>query len=59
MTNDFSSVIVTFGRHKGKSIEDIPSDYLKWLAENADNDSIATAADDEYNWREDHGAHWE
>ena len=51
---------LTFGKYKGEDIEDIPSDYLKWLAENCEQDNIATAADEEYQWREDNNAHkWE
>jgi len=26
-------MIISFGKHKGKEIEEIPSDYLKWLLE--------------------------
>lgn len=48
-----------FGKHKGKLIEDLPSDYLHWLAENCDNEEIAEAADTEFQWREDHRAHKE
>jgi uncharacterized protein (DUF3820 family) len=31
-----------WGKFKGEDIEDIPSDYLQWLAENCENDKIAT-----------------
>lgn len=49
-----------WGKHEGEDIEDIPSDYLVWLAENCEQDYIATAADEEYQWREDNSAHiWE
>ena len=49
-----------FGKHKGEELDDIPSDYLHWLAENCDQDLIASAADEEYQWREDNNAHfWE
>lgn len=49
-----------FGKHKGQDIEDIPSDYLRWLAANCDDDQIATIADEEYTWRSDNGCHiWE
>lgn len=27
-----------FGKHKGKPIEDVPSDYLRWALENCDLD---------------------
>lgn len=58
-SNDFSSVVVPFGKHAGKTMEEIPSDYLLWLAENARDDSIATAADQEWQWREKYNAHKE
>ena len=56
---DFSSIKVFFGKHAGKTMEEIPSSYLKWLAENAREDHIATAADQEWNWREKYSEHWE
>jgi hypothetical protein len=46
-----------WGKHKGEDIEDVPSDYLRWLAENCEQDYIATAADEEWQWREDNNAH--
>lgn len=53
-------MIMPWGKHKGEDIEDIPSGYLRWLAENCQDDLIATLADDEYNEREDDGTHiWE
>jgi hypothetical protein len=49
-----------WGKFKGKYLEDIPSGYLRWLAENCENDEIATEADEEYRWRTDNNAHkWE
>ena len=47
-----------FGKHKGQKIEDLPSDYLKWVAENIDNETICCEADDEYQWRENTNDHW-
>lgn len=47
-----------FGKHKGKDIEDIPSDYLKWVAENVDDEDICCAADEEYSWREAWNKHF-
>lgn len=37
-------VIVTFGKHKGKKLSEIPTDYIKWLAEKANNESLRDAA---------------
>lgn len=48
-----------WGKYKGYDIEDLPTDYLKWLAENCDNDEIFTAADEEYRYRCDHNCHVE
>lgn len=27
---------IRFGKHKGKDIEDLPSDYIRWLIDNYD-----------------------
>jgi Putative quorum-sensing-regulated virulence factor len=43
-----------WGKHAGKEIEDLPTDYLKWLAENCDDEDICEAADEEYRYRKDH-----
>ena len=50
------------GAYKGRDIEDIPSDYLLWVAENWDEKTeqdrkICEAADKEWQWREKHNAH--
>ena len=45
-------MIMPFGKHEGKDLEDIPSKYLYWLAENCDDDVIAVKADEEWSWRE-------
>lgn len=29
-------IVMPFGKHKGKSLEDVPSGYLRWALENAD-----------------------
>ena len=47
-----------FGKFRGKEIEELPSAYLHWLAENCDNDAIATEADREWRWRDEFGVHW-
>jgi hypothetical protein len=49
-----------WGKFQGEDIEDIPSGYLKWLAENCEDDLICIAADEEYRWRTDNNEHfWE
>jgi hypothetical protein len=54
-----SDLVMPFGKHRGTRIGDLPSSYLKWLAETCDKDDICEAADAEYNWRTDHSEHWE
>ena len=46
------------GKFEGKLIVDIPSDYLRWVAENWEDDIIATAADEEWNFRQDNNSHF-
>ena len=48
-----------FGKHKGTMISDLPSSYLKWLAENCEDETVCEAADAEYRWRTDNNAHFE
>lgn len=50
---------LTFGRWKGATIEDCPSCYLRWLAENVDDrGDVVEAAEAELKYRDDHGGHW-
>jgi hypothetical protein len=37
-------IVVTFGKHKGKRLADIPIDYVEWLAKNARDDWMRKAA---------------
>lgn len=54
---------LTFGRHKGKDIEDVPSDYLEWLAGNLKEQGMASGrnievikeAEVELKYRKKHG----
>lgn len=46
-----------WGKHKGKDIEDVPSDYLQWVAENSENERLAVAADEEWDFREKTNSH--
>jgi hypothetical protein len=52
-------MIVPFGKYKGWELEQIPSGYLRWLAENCNDESIAEEADNEWTWRETWGKHFE
>lgn len=41
-----------------KTIEEIPSDYLKWMSEElTDNEDLMIEAENEYEFREKHGTH--
>lgn len=34
-------MVIPFGKHKGKPVEDVPSDYIRWLLENGERLSTA------------------
>lgn len=51
-----------YGKFKGKKIEDLPSWYLLWIAENFDESTeqgkkICVEADTEYQYREKYNLH--
>jgi len=51
-----------YGKFKGRDIENIPSWYLKWIAENwkedmPENKLICKEADQEWQWRERNDEH--
>jgi len=57
-------MIMPYGKFKGKPIEELPSSYLRWMAENINDEykkeeSICLAADKEYQYREKNGMHFE
>ena len=55
-----SDKIMPYGKFKGKAIHEIPSGYLKWMAENIDDEELCCAADEEYQHREHYNEHfWE
>jgi uncharacterized protein (DUF3820 family) len=47
-----SELSMPWGKYQGKTIEELPSSYLKWLSEECDDDEIMEAAEEEYKWRE-------
>ena len=47
-----------YGKFKGIELWRIPSGYLKWVAENFDNDIICKAADEEWQYREHYKEHF-
>jgi hypothetical protein len=44
-------MFIYFGKYKGKDIEEIPSDYLKYLIEKGFEEDIRIAAEEEYEFR--------
>ena len=46
------------GKHQGKEMHEIPSDYLKWVSENWSQENVAEAADEEWNFRERNRTHF-
>lgn len=52
------TVIMPWGKFRGELIEDLPSDYLWWLAENCADEHICNTASDLYGWRSDNNEHW-
>jgi hypothetical protein len=39
-----SDIILTFGKHKGEKLSQVPADYCVWLADNAYNAGVKRAA---------------
>lgn len=57
-------MIMPYGKFKGQDMENVPSRYLHWLAENIDegdprNSAVCLAADKEYQLREKTNTHIE
>lgn len=45
-----------FGKHKGEDIEDLPDDYLLWMAENLDDKpALQTEAENQLTLRRGEG----
>lgn len=57
----WTDVIIPFGKSfKGKTIEEVPSSYLRWLINNISEERYKTlveAADKELSWREEWDEH--
>jgi hypothetical protein len=56
--DNFGNLAIHFGKHKGKMICDLPSDYLKWMIENVEEDYLSNAAESEFKFREKWGTHF-
>jgi hypothetical protein len=46
------------GNYKEREMDELPSDYLLWVAQNWDDEDICCAADEEYSRRTDESRHW-
>jgi len=44
-----------FGKHKGEDFEDLPTDYLQWLAENLDKEDLVEEAEYQLKLRDREG----
>jgi hypothetical protein len=62
------TIVIPFGKHRGKSIEECPSGYLRWLAGNlsekpgqwqGNNKAIIAGCEKELRIRDKNGGHWE
>lgn len=51
-------MMIHFGKHQGETIEEIPSNYLKWMVMNLVEDDIVEAAEDELTFRDQFNTHW-
>jgi hypothetical protein len=55
-------MLMPYGRFKGKELDELPSAYLLWLAENIKEDTernkaLCLSADKEWQFREKHNLH--
>lgn len=54
------TLTVNFGKYKGKTIEEIPSSYLKWMISTIeDKEDLIAGAETELQYRTDHNEHFE
>jgi len=47
-------MILNFGKYKGEDLQDIPIQYLEWLADECQFDDVKEAAEEELQRRKDH-----
>jgi len=52
------TIVVHFGKYHGYKIEEIPSNYLKWMSETLKEGKLSIAADEEWNFREKYNCHF-
>lgn len=51
--------IMPWGKYQNKTMEEIPSGYLKWLMDKCDDDEIRIEAEEEYDFRTLWKSHWD
>lgn len=56
----FHNTIVTmpFGEYKDRTMREIPSNYLRWIMEDVENEKLRTHAEIEFLRRTDENDHW-
>ena len=47
-----------FGKHAGKTFKEIPSDYLRWMRDNMNEEKLKKAAYTELSFRDTHNTHF-
>lgn len=57
MSKAAPDMVMPFGKHQGKTIEELPTAYLTWMAENFGKDKadLVEAAEAELEYRYQHG----
>lgn len=50
-------LVMPWGTYKDYTLESIPSDYLKRLADTCNDEQLCAAADVIWRWREKYGEH--
>lgn len=58
VTKDWTDVKLPWGAHKGKTIEEVPKGYLRWIIDKVDETrypELVKAADKELSWRDEYG----
>lgn len=53
------TTIMPFGKYKGRTIEEIPSSYLRWMRDNLEDDDLTDAAYAEIEFRDIHQTHFD
>lgn len=52
------TMVMPFGKFKGKTIEEIESAYLRWIVDKTDNEELVLAAEAELEFRDNNRSHF-